>query len=328
MTRLTIHRALDARRALVLWSAVACALLGTRAEGQRARPVLGEVTAARIVSSTRALVLDRTEARVHLVDERGFALAAFGRPGGGPRELRTPERLERFDASHFGVLDRANGRVTLLRVESDSIRFVGTVRASADLHDFCRAGRVIAGAVRGDTSFFRVTVLNDSLQRLRAFGVARAELPPPVRARLVESRLGCLEGDDVIAAEFLGPVVTRYAITGRERWQTVLPNHRSINIVTQNDGTRFEYPRTGHHSTLEVLPLEASRIAVSLAVTYMGPIRDTATQRGTIYELDAETGRVLSARTGASRLRDARGPLRLYDFEDPEPRVEIVRAPR
>jgi hypothetical protein len=300
--------------------------LSARVDGQAPPPLLGEVTAARIVRADRALVLDATEGRVHLVDAQGRAIAEFGRSGSGPREFRAPERLERYDARTFAVIDRANGRLTLLRVESDSIRFAGEIVLSPDLYGFCRAGTTLMGAVRGDAGFHRVTVLGDALQPLRAFGSARADQPPPVRRRFAESRLGCPNSREVIAAEYLGPLVSSYAIGGQEQWQTMLPNHRSIRIEASDGGTRFTYPRTGHHSTLEVVPLDSTRVAISLAITYRGPARDTATERGTVFELDLRKGRVLSERTSPARLRDAFGALRLYDYEDPEPRIVIEGA--
>jgi len=304
------------------------AALAASLEGQATPPMLGEVTAARIVRDDRALVLDATEGRVHLVDGRGRAIAGFGRSGSGPREFRAPERLERFDARTFAVIDRANGRLTLLRVEADTIRFGGEFVLSPDTYAFCRAGTVLLAAVRGDSGYQRVSVLDDSLRRLRAFGSARADQPPPVRRRLAETRLGCPNNRQVIAAEYLGPLVSSYAISGQEQWQTMLPNHRSIRLEASEGGTRFTYPRTGHHSTLEVVPLDSTRVAISLTLTYLGPARDTATQRGTIFELDLRTGRLLSERTSPARLRDALGSLQLYDFEDPEPRIEIRRTSR
>lgn len=302
------------------------AALTSHLDGQAARPLLGEVTAARIVRSDRALVLDASEGRLHLVDGQGRSLFVVGRPGSGPREFRAPERLERYDASRFAVVDRANGRLTLVRVEADSIRFAGEIRVSPDTYGFCRAGAVLFGVVRNDADFFRVSVLDDSLRRLRAFGVAHIEQPAPIRRRLAESRLGCPDDRRVVAAEVLGPLVSGYSASGRELWQMVLPNHRSIRIDATDGGTRFRYPRTGHHSTIEVIPIGADRVAVSLAITYLGPGRDTATQRGTVYELDLRTGRVLSESTSSARLRDALGSLRLYDVEDPEPRIEIRPA--
>ncbi len=306
----------------------ALVVLAAHLEGQAIPPMIGEVTAARIVGADRALVLDATEGRVHLVDGRGRAIASFGRSGSGPREFRAPERLERFDDRTFSVIDRVNGRLTLLRVEADTIRFAGDLALSPDMYALCRAGAVLFAAVSSDSGYQRVTVLDDSLRRLRAFGSARADLPPPVRRRLSESRLGCPGNQQVIAAEYFGPLVSSYTVSGQEQWQTMLPNHRSIRIEAIEGGTRFRYPRTGHHSTLDVVPLDSTRVAVSLTITYRSPVRDTATQRGTIFELDLRTGRVLSERTSSARLRDALGSLQLYDFEDPEPRIEIRRTPR
>lgn len=308
---------------------IGIAVLAAPLKGQSAPPVLGEVTAARIVRVDRALVLDATEGRVYLVDGRGRTLAGFGRSGSGPREFRAPERLERFDERTFAVIDRANGRLTLLRVEADTIRFAGERVLSPDTHALCRAGTALLGAVRTDTAYHRVTVLDNALQRVRAFGTARPDQPTPVRRRLAETRLGCLDHQQVVAAEYLGSLVSSYAVgSGQEQWQVVLPNHRGIRIEASESGTRFTYPRTGHHSTLEVVPLDSTRVAVSLALTYRGPARDTATQRGTVFELDRRTGRVLSERTSPARLRDALGPLQLYDLEDPEPRIEIRRGSR
>jgi hypothetical protein len=316
-------RSTNATLGRLVHAVIGLAVLAAPLDGQAPPPLLGEVTAARIVRADRALVLDATEGRVHLVDGQGRAIAGFGRSGSGPREFRAPERLERYDARTFAVIDRANGRLTLLRVELDSIRFAGEIVLSPDLYGFCRAGTTVMGAVRGDAGFHRVTVLDDALQPLRAFGSARADQPPPVRRRVAESRLGCPNSREVIAAEYLGPLVSSYAIGGQERWQTMLPNHRSIRIEASDGGTRFTYPRTGHHSTLEVVPLDSTRVAISLAITYRGPVRDTATERGTVFELDLRTGRVLSERTSPARLRDAFGALRLYDYEDPEPRIVI-----
>ncbi|HMS01723.1 MAG TPA: hypothetical protein PKE51_02060 [Gemmatimonadaceae bacterium] len=302
------------------------ALLAQDVRSRRVAPVLGQVTAARIVSAERALVLDASEGRVHLVDAEGRSITSIGRKGSGPREFRAPERIERLDNGSFAVLDRANGRLTQLQVEGDSLRIVGERAMSPNLYALCRAGRTLLGAVRGDSAQQRVSVLRESLEVVRSFGSVHPDLPPPVRSRLAESRLGCISEQQVIAAEYLGPLVTSYSLSGEEQWRTSLPNHRSIRILATERGTRFEYPRAGHHGTLEVLPLSPDRVAISLQLVFLGPPADTATLRGTVYELDARSGRVLSERTSPARLRDVVGALRLYDYEDPEPRVAIRRG--
>lgn len=289
-------------------------------------PVLGEIAAAKLVNANRAIVLDRSDNRVHLVDARGNAIAVTGRRGAGPGEYLVPERIVRLDDSTFGVTDRATARLTALRLRRDSLVMVASFPIHGHFYDVCRSGRSYFAAATGADRLERIEVLDERFGLLRTIAPGRPFESPFVRAAYGEGRLACLAGGSVVIAEVMGPWVAAYDAAGVERWRTELPMHRSVQIEATATGTRYRYRPDGNHGAIEVVDLGNDRIAVSLGIAFLGPPQDTATLRGTVYELVGSSGAVVAQRDSPQRLRDAMGPLQLWDMEDPEPRVEIRRV--
>lgn len=100
---------------------IGCALCS----GPRA---FGLVTGLALSSDGTLVVLDRDDPKVRVFGPRGHVLAAFGREGSGPGELRVPAGVAVTAGGQIVVADLRNG--TLVRYDRDGVH-VGTRRAGS-----------------------------------------------------------------------------------------------------------------------------------------------------------------------------------------------------
>lgn len=284
------------------------------------------------------VVLDERMHRLILFDEDGRKLHEAGGPGSGPGEFRAASGFEAVDGRDVHVLDRGNRRLSLFRLDADSLLHLGDrILQTASLPtDACSMGGstyLLAG-----TGSWLVEVLGDDGGVTGGFG----ELPlldhvpeggPRSRARttLASGRILCMPNEQMVVATYsLLSDVMGFDRAGRLLWRTdldafaplgVTPLERMGRTVTQYSTPD---PSGRHNQVIGLLELQGL-IVVQLAVLdwiHRTPgLREIDTRF-----LDPATGREVGRRTDLPQLGEPWGEEGAAFVNEPFPRAATFRV--
>lgn len=177
------------------------------------------------------------------LDPRGH----FGRSGGGPGEFRDPVSVGVVEDSLLAVLDRALGRVLLLRVSGEAgLQSAASVSLPIAPEALCVVGKDSL-LVYGFHKSRRLHLYTKEGRLVRSFAPVDSLFSPMALDLLTRGRIACdAAGDEVLISSRFLPTIEAFAIsTGERVWTDSLRPFRPVGIQDRGGAVTISSERAG-----------------------------------------------------------------------------------
>lgn len=221
--------------------------------------VFGKIADVAVDPNHRVFILDSQARELRMFDNDGSFIQVLGGPGRGPREFSHPRALAKGPEDHLFVLDGL-GKVTVMKIGSDSVRFSHLFHLQAGLYDGCVLGAqlYVHGMKAADGHAIHVYTLEG--EPLHSFGEVYRTGNRIIQRQLSRGRIACVEGADVVVLTPTAlPEVRVYRPDGELLWWLEVKDYLPIEVLeTHTGGSVLRVPDKGYHASMTLVPSDDS----------------------------------------------------------------------